>query len=122
MAFWLGIVAVVLLSFGVCGSEARLPHPPANELLYIVDSANGGENGNQVIVYDPSARAVVRTIPADYNVDAALSADGSRLFVTRRGDHDTVGVIRTSDWQTERSLNVAGRLYYIVYPEEDWMK
>ena len=122
MAFWLGIVAVVLLSFGVCGSEARLPHPPANELLYIVDSANGGENGNQVIVYDPSARVVVRTIPADYNVDAAVSPDGSRLFVTRRGDHDTVDVIRTSDWQTERSLNADGRLYYIVYPEEDWMK
>jgi YVTN family beta-propeller protein len=90
--------------------------------LYIVDSANGGENGNQVIVYDPSARAVVRTIPAGYGVDAAVSPDGSHLFVTQRGDHDTVDVVRTSDWQTERSLNVDGRLYYIVYPPEHWMK
>src|SRR5437867_4973196 len=70
-----------------------------SNLLYVIDSADGSTGGNQILVIDPVAKAVVRTIESDYTPDAALSPDGHFLYLASAHPYrgaDTLAIIDTS--------------------------
>jgi hypothetical protein len=100
------------------------PLPLGKQPVYVVDPRNGNPTG-QVLVVDPDARRVVRTIPTRYAPEIAISPDGQKLFVadsysTRviRGDrHDVVSVYGALSGELLRDdVDIPDRLIYKLFP------
>ena len=92
-----------------------------SNLLYVIDSAGGSADGNQVLVVDPTAKSVIRSIPSDYTPDAALSPDGHFLYVASSHPYisgPSLATIDTSTWATVgKPIDITGRVSYVVYPD-----
>ena len=98
-----------------------------SNLLYIIDSADGSTDGNQILVIDPGAKSIIRSIPSDHTPDAALSPDGHFLYLASHHPYghpdNSLAIIDTSTWVTVGNpIDIAGRILYVVYPSsEDWL-
>jgi hypothetical protein len=78
-------------------------------LLYVVDTDHQDQdNKAQVLVVDPQQKAIVKTYPAGYHPDVAVSQDGKRLYLAYGS---TLEVIDTSTGAIIGSVNAPDRVF-----------
>jgi DNA-binding beta-propeller fold protein YncE len=100
---------------------AAQPEKPRSGWLYIVDSKNGRQEA-QVLLVDPSAGRVVKVFNTGMNPDIALSPDGTRLYlassqVTPEGiASEELAVIDTSTGASLLTVSNSKRVTYNVIP------
>lgn len=86
--------------------------PPQRGWLYVLDSNDGGEK-SEVLLVNPADGKVHGRIKTGYDPDIALSADGTRLFLIHDSDFF---VIDTASAQVVRTTHVPNLERYIMQP------
>jgi DNA-binding beta-propeller fold protein YncE len=98
----------------VSGNLAVSPEP---DWIYVVDPMHGAEKG-QILLLDPATGLIQRTVETGHHPDAAISNDGTRLYISTGGHLDVrdgwFSVFRTADGYKMATVPNPGAMRYTL--------
>lgn len=94
---------------------------PLSGWLYVVDSKWGSKEG-EILLVDPTAGRVVRTFKSGLNPDAALSPDGTRLYIASTrlikdgASKEELAIVDTTSGAVLQTVSNPNRIIYSIVP------